>query len=140
MHYLCLYTIDDDLAESFRIFYEGKYLIRRIEEKPELYKHLRSEDCQCQLLIFDPGNPDMEDFKYLEDIKEIRPSIKIIVSYVYFEEKNFSEKFLASHVDAILYKPFDFGEVDRRIQKLLRTQQLNHALSSESHPDTSLIA
>ncbi|MBS1271116.1 MAG: hypothetical protein MAGBODY4_00245 [Candidatus Marinimicrobia bacterium] len=128
MNYLCLYTIDDDLAESFRIFYEGKYVVLRIEEKSELYKHLRSEECQCQLLIFDPGNPTMKDFQYLEEIKHIRPDIKIIVSYVYFEEKNFSEEFLASHVDAILYKPFDFGEVDRRIQKLLHPAQQDESI------------
>lgn len=140
MHYLCLYTIDDDLAESFRIFYEGKYLVRRITEKPELYEHLGSEDCQCQLLIFDPGNPTMQDFQYLEDIKRMRPAIRIIVSYVYFEEKNFSEEFLASHVDAILYKPFDFGEVDRRIQKLLHPVRPCEPVSSESHSNTALNA
>ena len=138
MNYLCLYTIDDDLADAFRLFYEGKYLIRRISEHDELEAHLRSPECKCQALIYDSGNPRAEDFYFLDNIKQKFPKMKVIISYVYFEEKIFSETLLASHVDAILYKPFDFGEVDRRLQQLLRNGSVEGQSNIPPLPEQSV--
>lgn len=129
MNYICLYTTDTDLAEAFQLYYEGKYRIKRIAEKSDLLKYLGSPECKCQVLIFDSSNPTAQDFHFLDKIKQAFPELKVIISYVYFEEKNFSESLLATHVDAILYKPFDFGEVDRRVQKLI--QPTEHSPASD---------
>ncbi len=139
MQFICLYTDDVDLADSFKIFFEGKYLIRFIPEREDLHNHLSSEDCQCQALIFDAINPTDADVQYLSKIKQSFPYLKIIISYVYFEEKRLTERLLANHVDDIIYKPYDFGEVDRRLQQLLVRNNDHHSLdtnfedSSNSH-------
>jgi len=119
MEYICLYTNDIDLSDSFKLFFEGKYLIRPIPDREDLLAHLSSDDCQCQALIFDAINPTEKDVEVLSEIKKNLPSIKVIISYVYFEEKRLTEKLLAKYVDEIIYKPYDFAEVDRRLQALL---------------------
>lgn len=128
MEYICLYTNDADLSESFKLFFEGKYLIRSIPDREDLLSHLSSDDCQCQSLIFDAINPTEKDVDVLSEIKKNLPSIKIIISYVYFEEKRLTEKLLAKYVDEIIYKPYDFAEVDRRLQSLLK--ETHHSVDS----------
>ncbi len=135
MKYICLYTDDVDLADSFKIFFEGKYLIHYIPNREELRSHLESADCNCQALIFDAVNPTEKDVRYLHEIKESEPDLVIIMSYVYFEEKKLTEKLLASNVDDIIYKPYDFGEVDRRLQNLMSPSNPSNSKSQNS-PDT----
>ena len=119
MQYICLYTHDNDLAESFKIFFEGKYLIRFIPDREDLREHFGTDDCQCQALVYDAVSPTSRDVEIVHDIKKHFSNLKVLMTYVYFEEKQSSEKFLANNVDGILYKPYDFGEVDRRLQSLL---------------------
>lgn len=119
MQYICLYTHDKDLAESFKIFFEGKYLIRFIPDREDLREHFSSDDCQCQALVYDAVSPTSLDVEIVHDIKQNFTDLKVLMTYVYFEEKRSSEKFLANNVDGILYKPYDFGEVDRRLQSLI---------------------
>lgn len=119
MQYICLYTNDEDLAESFKIFFEGKYLIRFFPKREDLDTHLQGKDCRCQALIYDAVSPTSKDVKYLHQLRKTLPTLKIIISYVYFEEKRSTERLLANNVDSIIYKPYDFGEVDRRLQSLL---------------------
>lgn len=119
MQYICLYTHDKDLAESFKIFFEGKYLIRFIPVREDLAEHLSSDDCQCQGLVYDAVSPTSRDVEIVHTLKKEFPDLKVLMTYVYFEEKQSSEKLLANSVDGILYKPYDFGEVDRRLQSLL---------------------
>ena len=119
MNYICIHTKDQDLAESFKIFFEGKYHIQFISERNELEDYIRNPECKCQVMIYDAVNPTGEDVKFLNEFKSAFPEIKILICYVYFEERRFSEDLLASTVDDIVYKPFDFGEVDRRLQQLL---------------------
>ncbi len=137
MQYICLYTDDVDLADSFKIFFEGKYLIRFIPERKDLQAHLSSSDCQCQALIFDAVNPTDNDVRYLHELKDNFPHLKILISYVYFEEKRLTEKLLATNVDDIIYKPYDFGEVDRRLQQLLSAGAHSHSLNSMENKNSS---
>jgi len=132
MEYICLHTDDVDLADSFKIFFEGKYLIRFIPIRTDLGVHLASRDCRCQALIFDAVSPTEEDVQYLRQLKAEFPHLKIIISYVYFEEKRLTERLLASHVDDIIYKPYDFGEVDRRLQQLLDARNSSPSVQNGS--------
>ena len=118
MNQLCIYTEDTDLAESFGLFFEGKYEIQLIKTTSEAEKHLNSPDCQCRAFIYDAINPSDEDLGFIRRMKHAFPDLSIVVCYVYFEEKHISESLLASQVDAIIYKPFDLAEVDRQLQKL----------------------
>jgi len=119
MHHFCLYTNDFDLAESFKIYFEGKYVIEHLQSHDALIQHLSDKQCRCQALIYDAVNLDESDIKFLTQVHEEIPELAVIICYVYFEEKKLSEKLLAAQVQAIIYKPFDFGEVDRQVQKLL---------------------
>ena len=139
MQNICLYTHDQDLAESFKIFFEGKYLIRFIPDREDLREHLGTDDCQCQALVYDAVSPTSRDVEIVHDIKTQFTNLKILMSYVYFEEKRSSEKFLANNVDGILYKPYDFGEVDRRLQSLLgHTDVTEQIPENEHHPDLKI--
>lgn len=130
MEYICLHTNDVDLADSFKIFFEGKYLIRFIPTRTDLSVHLASRDCRCQALIFDAINPTEEDVQCLRQLRAQFPHLKIIISYVYFEEKRLTEQLVATHVDDIIYKPYDFGEVDRRLQQLLAAHPVKNNVSN----------
>ncbi len=140
MQYICLYTHDKDLAESFKIFFEGKYLIRFIPVRENLIDHLGSDDCQCQALVYDAVSPTNQDVQIVREIKQGFHHLKVLVSYVYFEEKQSTEKLLAKNVDGILYKPYDFGEVDRRLQRLLVDTNSNnsHIPQDTEHTDINL--
>ncbi len=124
MNYLCIHTNDQDLADSFQLFFEGKYQISMIPSREFLLEYLRSPECRCQVLIYDAVNPSGDDIRFLKRLKQTFPHLKILICYVYFEERQFSEDLLASTVDDIVYKPFDFGEVDRRLQQLIVSADL----------------
>lgn len=139
MQYICLYTHDKDLAESFKIFFEGKYLIRFIPDREDLREHFATDDCQCQALVYDAVSPTSRDVEIVHEIKKHFTDLKVIMTYVYFEEKRSSEKFLANNVDGILYKPYDFGEVDRRLQSLLGDKNVTGRIPEDvRHSDINL--
>lgn len=119
MNYLCIHTRNQDLAESFQIFFEGKYQIHILPDREHLLEYLQSPECKCQVLIYDAEDPSGDDIRFLNQLKKSFPQLKVLICYVYFEERRFSEDLLASTVDDIVYKPFDFGEVDRRLQQLI---------------------
>lgn len=118
MNQICIHTEDTDLAEAFEIFFEGKYQIKVLGSAEDATRHLSMPDCQCKVFIYDAMNPSNNDINYLKRLKKAHADLKIVICYVYFEEKQISESLLASQVDAIIYKPFDLAEVDRQLQKL----------------------
>lgn len=139
MQNICLYTHDKDLAESFKIFFEGKYLIRFIPDREDLREHFGADNCQCQALVYDAVSPTSRDVEIVHDIKKHFTDLKVLMTYVYFEEKRSSEKFLANSVDGILYKPYDFGEVDRRLQSLLGNTDVTVQIPENAHhPDLKI--
>jgi len=125
MKQICIYTEDTDLAESFRLFFEGKYHIELIRTTSEAEQYLNDPACECRAFIYDAINPSDEDLEFIKRMKSKFPALNIMVCYVYFEEKHISETLLASQVDAIIYKPFDLGEVDRQLQKLFTKPPIN---------------
>ncbi len=119
MNHICIYTEDIDLADALKIFFEGKYQITVLHSTEEAEEHLEVPSCQCKVFIYDAINPTNSDLHYLKRLKKAHPNLKIIICYVYFEEKHISESLLAAQVDAIIYKPFDLAEVDRQLQKMM---------------------
>jgi len=119
MNQICIYTEDRDLAESFEIFFEGKYQIKVLGSAEDATRHLSMPECQCKVFVYDAINPSNNDINYLKHLKKAHGDLKIVICYVYFEEKQISESLVASQVDAIVYKPFDLAEVDRQLQKLM---------------------
>jgi DNA-binding NtrC family response regulator len=72
----------------------------------------------ADLVIID-SEPNQTIQALIDDLKNIKPNIPIILTYVYNTKLSVSENKIKSYVKDIFYKPFDLNEISSRIPFLI---------------------
>lgn len=102
-------SIQEYLKRDYTVYYvdNGKDILSTIEEN------------NIELLITDIEIPNVYIYNLINQIKDKNPDFPLILMYVYCDYTQEMEATIRRLADAIFLKPFDMGELKKRIDFLL---------------------
>lgn len=107
----------DDLEVTVRGLVRAGYKVHKFSDPLMALEHIEHDGCKdCNLLLSDVHMPSMNGFQLVRRIKELRPSMKIVLMTGFEMHKHeFGTVFPSTHVDRLIRKPFDLTELTIRI-------------------------
>jgi len=120
---------DQEILNSLKLFLKEYYRIITVKDNFELMKKVKEEPVDLvlsDLKLFHIGS--VSDIK---EIKKLKPSIPLVLMYVYFNDSREIELNLRNYVDAVIHKPFDVENVRILIDKL--TKKANKMININKH-------
>jgi DNA-binding response OmpR family regulator len=70
------------------------------------------------LIVLD-DTPSKEILELCRDLKEMKPGVPVIITYVFDKKTKDIEPSLRQYVNSIFYKPYDLNEVTMKMASLL---------------------
>lgn len=110
---IVIYSTDLDLCKSISMLLQSEFEIKYSTAS------LNNIDTNIDLLIVDVPVSDGEILNALKLIKAKKPSIKILLLYVYKIYNKEIEKFYRSYADIILYKPIEINQLIIAVNNLI---------------------
>ncbi|GJQ33329.1 MAG: hypothetical protein HBSAPP04_21680 [Ignavibacteriaceae bacterium] len=112
MKNILFYSPDLSFCASVLMYFEKKYAVTTTNDFHQIEVFLKNSEFDMLILDSQPNE------KIEQLICNIRP-IPIIMTYVFTRNILTLESQIRSHVNAILYKPFDFEEMSGKIDILM---------------------
>lgn len=85
------------------------YQVCMPSSREEVLDHLRCKE--TDLLIVDVKTPVVKTLHLIQEAKNVRPDLAVIVMYIYFDQMQDVEHLLRKVADVCIRKPFDNYEV-----------------------------
>jgi len=107
---------DNDLANSIRLFLEDTYRVYIIQDASKLIQYLKKFKINLLVTDVDIPHPDFE--KFLHFTKNNHPNLKIILMYMFLDEKEHKGKSILNKADDHIFKPFDADLLKKKLDRL----------------------
>ena len=101
---------DPDMFAALVPFIGEKYQVCMAGSREEVLDCLRRKETNL-LLIVDVKTPVVKTLHLIQEAKNIRPNLAVIVMYIYFDQIQDVEHLLRKVADVCIRKPFDNYEV-----------------------------
>lgn len=110
---------EPEICADLASFVGEKYQVSIAKSKDEALEHLHQEE--IDLLIVDVKVPVTKALQFIQEAKNIRPDLAVIVMYLYFDQTQDVEHLLRKLADVCIRKPLDNHEV---ISKAIRQMEI----------------
>src|SRR5919197_1206951 len=103
-------VVDDDkdiLTVTSRALEQSGYEVHGFSDPIAALEHVENGCEQCEVLVSDVRMPNMTGFQLVRRIKELKPSMKIIMMTAFEVNKpEFESVFPSTPIDRVMRKPF----------------------------------
>lgn len=116
-------VVDDDkdnLEITARGLVRAGYEVHKFSDPIMALAHIEHDGCKdCDVLVSDVHMPSMNGFQLVRRIKELRPSMKIVLMTGFEIHKHeFGAVFPSTTIDQLIRKPFALTELVKRIEEI----------------------
>lgn len=115
---------DPDMCATLIPLLGEKYQVCMASSREEVLNCLRQKE--TNLLIVDVKTPVVKTLHLIQEAKNIRPDLAVIVMYIYFDQIQDVEHLLRKVADVCIRKPFDNYEVILKAIQQLETKKRKH--------------
>lgn len=115
---------DPDMDTALISLLGEKYQVCMAGSREEVLDCLRRKE--TNLLIVDVKTPVVKTLHLIQEAKNIRPDLAVIVMYIYFDQIQDVEHLLRKVADVCIRKPFDNYEVILKAIQQLETKKRKH--------------
>jgi DNA-binding NtrC family response regulator len=115
---------DPDMDTALVSLLGEKYQVCMAGSREEVLDCLRRKE--TNLLIVDVKTPVVKTLHLIQEAKNIRPDLAVIVMYIYFDQIQDVEHLLRKVADVCIRKPFDNYEVILKAIQQLETKKRKH--------------
>jgi DNA-binding NtrC family response regulator len=109
---IVFYSPDFTMCTNLLLFLQQDYLVTTTTDVDILMNIMDISDVDLLLIDSEP-NALLEEF--LQDLRGKRPSLPIILTYVFKQAIQGAEENLRKYVNSIFYKPYDLNEVTKQL-------------------------
>lgn len=116
MKNVLFYSHDFNLCYSLLMYLQESYSITATTNLKSIGAFAGSSD--FDLIILDDA-PNREILDLCKDLKEKKPEVPVIITYVFDKNIKDIEPSLRKYVTSIFYKPYDLNEVTMKMASLM---------------------
>lgn len=113
---ILIYSPDLNFCFSLSMLFQDRYNVITTTNPGMLERFVA--DYSADLVVVD-AVPSEKMIERLDGLKAINARLPIIMIYVYSQKEMMLDSAIRRHVDSVFYKPFDVGDMSRRIAELL---------------------
>jgi DNA-binding response OmpR family regulator len=116
MKNVLFYSHDFNLCYSLLMYLQESYSVTATTNLKAIGAFAGSAD--FDLVILDDA-PSKEILELCRDLKETKPGVPVIITYVFDKKTKDIEPSLRQYVTSIFYKPYDLNEVTMKMASLM---------------------
>ncbi len=123
-------VIDDDagLVDAMTRFWCGSFSIQRLDSNDDrIPEHV-------DVLIADLASLGGHARRFLSDVRFQRPSLPILLTYLYFDATQEVERDIRGFVDLSIIKPYDLARVEQTVRHLYWKSRKTGSRPGEDRP------
>jgi DNA-binding NtrC family response regulator len=115
---------DSDIASLIRTSLDKVGLIACSFTDPIMaLEEFKSHYYNSDLLLSDIKMPTMNGYELVQQVKKIKPNIKVLIMSAFVIDVNLAKNFLQSGVDAFIEKPFSLIKLQKQVLSILNNDK-----------------